>query len=85
LIIIGFIIIHVNQSKQWIKRDEMAPKKAKTVLSTEKVKVSVFWNAKKILLIDYLEKKKTVTDQYYKVLLKKLKAAITKKRHEKTS
>jgi len=38
----------------------MTPKKAKTILSTEKMKASVFWKGKEILLIDYLEKKKSV-------------------------
>jgi len=42
----------------------------------------IFWDAKGIFPIDYLEKGKTVTGQYYGALLEKLKAAIAKKRLE---
>lgn len=68
------------QSKAWIGHGESAPKKAKSVQSAGKVMASVFWDAKGILLIDYLDKGKTVTGQYYATLLVKLKAAIQEKR-----
>jgi len=45
---------------------------AKIVSSAEKVIASVFWKAKGILLID-LKKEKTVSGQYYGVLLEKVK------------
>lgn len=69
-----------QQSKQWTARGEPASKKAKCVPSAGKVMASVFWNAKGILLIDYLEKGKTITGEYYASLLEKLKAAIAEKR-----
>lgn len=69
-----------QQSKQWIARGESAPKKAKCVPSAGKVMASVFWDAKGILLIDYLEKGRTITGEYYASLLDRLKAAITEKR-----
>jgi hypothetical protein len=49
-----------NQSKQWIGPGELAPKKTKT----GKVIASVFWGSKGILLIDYLQKEKTINAQY---------------------
>jgi histone-lysine N-methyltransferase SETMAR len=63
----------------WTKRGEPTPKKAKTVLSAGKVMVSVFWDAKGILLIDYFQKGKTMNDEYYANLLKRLKTAIAEK------
>ncbi|GFT33440.1 hypothetical protein TNCV_3045511 [Trichonephila clavipes] len=40
----GFLTLHPRQSKQWAKKGELAPKKAKTVLSEGKFPASVFWN-----------------------------------------
>jgi hypothetical protein len=41
---------------------------------------SVFWNGEGILYIDYLEKSKTITGQYYPKLLTKLYKKIHDKR-----
>ena len=41
---------------------------------------SVFWDADGILLIDFLEKGRTVTGKYYSNLLQQLRAAIIEKR-----
>jgi hypothetical protein len=68
-----------QQSKMWTKRGEPAPKMAKTVLSAGKVMASVFWDAKGILLIDYLQKGKTINGEYYANLLNHLKTAIAEK------
>lgn len=68
------------QSKQWTGHGESFPKKAKTIQSAGKVMASVFWDAKGILLIDYLEKGRSITGQYYATLLDQLKAAIKRKR-----
>lgn len=57
------------QSKQWIFKGESAPKKARTAPSAGKVMASVFWDSKGIILIDYLEKGRTITGQYYSELL----------------
>ena len=43
-----------QQSKEWKLAESPAPKKAKAVRSVGKVMASVFWDAKCILLIDYL-------------------------------
>jgi [histone H3]-lysine36 N-dimethyltransferase SETMAR len=72
-----------EQSKQRTAKDESTPttpKKDKTVLSTEKIMVTVFWDSYGIVLIDYLEKGKTITGVYYASLIDKLKAEIAKKR-----
>ena len=41
---------------------------------------SVFWNAEGILFIDYLEKGKTITGEYYSNLLTQLDQKIREKR-----
>jgi len=44
------------------------PKKTRSVPSAGKVMASVFWDAEGILFIDYLEKGKTITGEYYSSL-----------------
>lgn len=68
------------QSKQWKHRNSPPPKKAMTVKSAGKVMASIFWDAKGILLIDYLQKGKTVNGEYYVKLLDKLDTIIKEKR-----
>jgi len=69
-----------QQSKQWIIFGENASKKAKTVLSAGKVMATVFWDSQGIILIDYLQKDKTITGAYYATLLDRLKEELKKKR-----
>lgn len=69
-----------EQSRQWIEKGESAPKKAKTVPSAGKVMASVFWDAKGIIFIDYLQPGKTINGQYYTNLLQHLSEEIKKKR-----
>lgn len=69
-----------QQSKQWIGPNEPTPKKAKTILSANKVMATVFWDAKGIIFIDYLEKGKTINGQYYAELLQRLKDEVKNKR-----
>lgn len=69
-----------EQSKQWVGAGEPTPKKAKTILSANKVMATVFWDAKGIIYIDYLEKGKTITGQYYAQLLQRLKHEVSAKR-----
>ena len=42
--------------------------------------VSVFWDARGVILIDYLEKGRTITEAYYTALLDRLVDEIRKKR-----
>jgi len=61
-----------EQSKEWTEGGYSAPKKRRSVPSAGKVMASVFWNAEGILFIDYLEKGKTITGEYYSNLLTRL-------------
>ncbi|XP_066907646.1 histone-lysine N-methyltransferase SETMAR-like [Halyomorpha halys] len=64
-----------QQSKQCKHAESPPPKKAKAVRSGGKVIASVFWNAKGILLKDYLP-----TGQYYANLLDQLQEKICEKK-----
>lgn len=68
------------QSKQWIAHGENPPKKAKSVKSAGKVMATIFWDSKGIILIDYLEKGKTITGQYYSELLDRFDGTLKEKR-----
>jgi hypothetical protein len=68
-----------QQSKQWTEAGCSAPKKKRSVPSAAKVMASVFWNAEGILYIDYLEKGKTITEEYYSNLLTRLDEKICEK------
>ena len=67
-----------EQSKQWVFKDERAPKKAKTVKSACKVIDTIFWDACEIIYTDYLEKWQTITGAYYASLLHRLSEEIKK-------
>ena len=69
-----------RQSMQRKQSTSPAPKKAKVVPSAGKVMASVFWDAKGIVLIDYLQKGKTINGEYYGNLLRQLRKAIKSKR-----
>jgi len=60
-----------QQSKQWTEASCSAPK-TRSVPSAGKVMASVLWDADGILFIDYLEKGKTITGEYYSNLLTRL-------------
>lgn len=78
--------IHYNtpetkeQSKQWTSPGELNPRKAKVRLSANKVMATVFWNTQGIVHIDYLEKGKTITGEYYAELLERFDADLKQKR-----
>ena len=69
-----------QQSKQWTEAGCSAPKKKRSVPSAGKVMALVFWDAEGILFIDYLEKGRTITGEYYSNLLTRLDEKIRKKR-----
>ena len=62
-----------QRSKQWTEACCSGP-------SAGKVMASVFWDAEGILFIDYLEKGKTITGEYYSNLLTRLDEKIREKR-----
>jgi len=68
-----------QQSKQWTEAGCSAPKKTRLVPSAGKVMASVFWDAEGILCIDYLEKGKTITGEYYFNFLTRLDEIIREK------
>ena len=57
-----------------------APKRVRVQKSARKVLASVFWDAKGILLVDYLQTGKTINSEYYCNLLDQLDAKIREKR-----
>lgn len=69
-----------QQSMQWTEKGGSAPKKAKAMPSAGKVMASVFWDTRGIIMIDYLEKGRTITGAHYVNQLDQLKAAIKEKR-----
>ena len=69
-----------QQSMEWRKPGERPPRKFKVVTSAKKIMLSVFWDAKGIIMTDYLPHGKTITGKYYSDLIRKLRIAIKEKR-----
>ena len=61
-------------------KGENRPKLPKTQTSADKVLASVSWDAHGILFIDYLEKGRTINNEYYMALLVRLQKEIAKRR-----
>lgn len=75
-----------EQSKQWCRKEDRPPLKAKTVSSSKKVMITVFWDCDGIILIDYLESGRTINSEYYSNLLRNdLRNALKNKRRGKLS
>ena len=72
------------QSRQWVGPGSRRPKKFKTQLSAGKVMATVFWDAKGVIVLDFLPKRSTITGVYYANLLQ-LRTAIREKRRGKLS
>ena len=73
------------QSRQWVGPGSPRPKKFKTQPSAGKVMVTVFWDKKGVILLDFLKKRSTITGVYYANLLDQLRTAIREKRRGKLS
>lgn len=54
--------------------------KRKRILSSEKVLVSTFWDARGLIMVDYLHTNGTITPQYYGGLLRRLCEELSRKR-----
>lgn len=69
-----------QQTAEWTEPGCSAPKQVKGTKSAKKVMASIFWDAKGILMIDYLQTGKTITGEYYCSLLDQLDIKIREKR-----
>jgi hypothetical protein len=67
-----------RQSGEWTEREEPNPKRGNTQGAAVKVMASVFWDARGIIFIDYLEKGQTINSEYYIALLERLNDEIKK-------
>ena len=67
-----------QQPKQWVSPGESSPEKAKMGLSTNKVMATVFWEARGIIHIDYLQR--TINDEYYANLSDRFNTSFKKQR-----
>ena len=73
------------QSRQWVGPGSPRPKKFKTQQSAGKVMATVFWDAKGVVILDFLPKRRTITGVFYANLLDQLRTAIREKRRGKLS
>ena len=63
------------QSRQWVGPGSPRPKKFKTQPSAGKVMTTVFWDAKGVIMLDFLPNRSTITGVYYANSLDQLKNA----------
>ena len=73
------------QSRQWVGPGSPRPKKFKTQPSAGKVMATVFWDAKGVIMLDFLPMRSTITGVYYANKLDQLRTAIREKRRSKLS
>ena len=69
-----------QEAKEWCEPGTLAPKRVRVQKSAKKVLASVFWDAKGILFVDYLQSGKTINSDYYCNLLDQLDVKINEKR-----
>ena len=75
--------IHHYESEnkaRWVGPGSLRPKKFKTQPSAGKVMATIFWEAKGVIMLDFLPKRSTITGVYYANLLDQLKTAVHEKR-----
>ena len=84
---LGFIIVsqRIKLSRHWVGPGSPRPKRFKTQPSAGKVMTTVFWDAKGIIMLDFLPKRSTITGVYYANWLDQLRTAIREKRRGKLS
>ena len=73
------------QSLQWVGPGSPRPKKFKTQPCAGKVMATVFWDAKGVIMLDFLPVRSTITGVYYANLLDQLRTAVREKRWGKLS
>ena len=69
----------IKLSRQWVGPESPRPKKFKTQPAAGKVIVTVFWDAKGVIMLNNLPKRSTITGVYYANLLDQLRTAISEK------
>jgi hypothetical protein len=69
-----------RQSQQWLPAWMPRPQKSIRKLSRKKVLATFFWDNIGILLVDFLQKGRAITGEYYAKLLEKLLRRIRRKR-----
>lgn len=70
-----------EQSKMWAHSDSPTkPKKARQDFSARKLMATVFWDAKGVLLVEFMERGTTINQDVYCETLKTLRRAIQNKR-----
>ena len=72
-----------QQSKQWLPHGSSGSIKFRSERSVKKVMATVFWDSEGVVLVDFLEGKKTVTGVYDIEVLRKLRAKLAEKHPEK--
>ena len=84
---LGFLIMsqRIKLSRQWVGPGSPRPKKFKTQPSAGKLMATVFWDAKCVIILDFLPKRSTITGVYYANLLDQLRILIREKRRGKLS
>ena len=73
------------QSRQWVGSGSLRPKKFKTPPSAGKVMATVFWDARGVIMLDFLPKRSKITGVYYANLLDQLRTVIREKCRDKLS
>jgi hypothetical protein len=77
----GFTIIHQNpNSSQNSGQKPVVQRQRRQGQFHQQERSSVFWDAEGILFIDYLEKGKTITREYYSNFLTRLDKKVCEKR-----
>ena len=74
-----------KESMQWKHPGSPPPKKFRTQPSASKVMATVFWDSKRIILIDYKLAGTSITGEYYANVIKQLRVAIKEKTKRKAS
>jgi hypothetical protein len=71
-----------EQPKQWMHTNSpKKPRKFKQTLSARKLMATIFWDMKKVLLVDFKPQGTIITSEVYCETLKKLRRAIQNKMH----
>lgn len=73
------------EAREWKHPDSPTPKRPHLSPSPGKILMTVFWDEKGVLLLDFLPHKQTITGLYYSQLIARLRASVKDKRRGKLS